>query len=150
MRDVSGSADIMTTFNPVRVEKIGGNLTVDNSSGEVIATDIKGDVSVKNTFNPVVLKQTSGSILVKSESGLVAVTEMNALPDGATVIISTTFNPIDLILPANTDAVVKAKTEFGEIESDFPVHMSKREVSLKSGQVLIDLKTSDDITVLKK
>jgi DUF4097 and DUF4098 domain-containing protein YvlB len=114
----------------------------------VKSSNIDGDITITNSFNPVKLKQTAGSIIIRSQSGSVNVSDFKILPATATIDILTTFEKIELNLPAGTEAAVQAKTSFGKIESDYPVYMnSSKPLKVKAGQVIIKLETDSDIIV---
>jgi DUF4097 and DUF4098 domain-containing protein YvlB len=110
---------------------------------------------VKNSFKNVVLRRTSGSITIAGESSSVDVEEIKALPPGSVIDIKTSFNPIQITLPAGIEVQGTARTEFGKIITDIPVYLrdsesaSGRTVSFGTGKggVRLKLETSADITV---
>jgi DUF4097 and DUF4098 domain-containing protein YvlB len=153
--DVKKSATIATSFNGVEARRIGGGLTVEGESSAVLAEDIGGAVSVRNSFKNVVLRRTSGSITIAGQASSVDVAEIKALPPGSAIDIKTSFNPIQITLPAGIEVQGTAKTGFGKIITDIPVQLrdsgrdSGRTVSFGTGKggVTLKLETTADITI---
>lgn len=153
--DIGGDASIKSSFQSIAASRIRGHLTVDGESSAVMAEDIGGAVRVRNSFKNIVLRRTSGSITIAGESSSVNVEEIKALPPGSAIDIKTSFNPIQITLPAGIEVQGTAKTEFGKIITDIPVTLRDsgsaggRAVSFGTGKggVTLKLETSADITI---
>jgi len=120
----------------------------------VTAEDVAGNVNIVNSYKYVVLKRTSGSILVEGSSSPIEVTQIRNLPKDGKVELTTTYKPILLHLPRNTDAVISASTRYGKIISDFPVYLNQGDdknirIELGEGKTQVSLKTSANITIKK-
>ena len=91
----------------------GGNIVVDN---------VSGDVDVNNTNGAVTLNHISGSVVAHALNGKVLVTLDKVSPHKA-MSFSSLNGAIDVTLPADVKANVKMKTDNGEIYTDFDVKM---------------------------
>lgn len=63
------AASVWTSYEPVRLERIGGNASVDSRHGDVRVLEAKGDVEVTARYGSVELKDVSGRASVSSEHG---------------------------------------------------------------------------------
>jgi hypothetical protein len=141
--NVEGDASIQSSFGQVRVEHIGGNLDVTSSSSHVTADDIAGDVNITNSFNDVLVRQTSGSIRVTSESGMIEVSDISLLPQNAEVSLKASFGSIRLMLKSDVDAWITASSEFGKIQSDFPVYLGEE------GRSTVRINLGDEVVPIR-
>jgi DUF4097 and DUF4098 domain-containing protein YvlB len=89
----------------------GGNITVDNVSGEIEVNNVNGGVKLTNV---------SGSVIAHALNHNVVVTLTKATPDKS-MSFSSLNGDIDVTLPADIKAKAKLKTDNGEIYSDFDV-----------------------------
>jgi DUF4097 and DUF4098 domain-containing protein YvlB len=62
--DVSGNADVETSFDGVHLSRIGGEAKVRTEHGEVRASGVKGALSAEATYNGVFLEQIEGPVEV--------------------------------------------------------------------------------------
>jgi hypothetical protein len=63
------TASVWTSYEPVRLERIGGNASVDSRHGDVRVLEAKGDVEVTARYGTVELKDVSGRVTVSSQHG---------------------------------------------------------------------------------
>jgi hypothetical protein len=89
----------------------GGNITVENVTGEIEVNNINGGVRLTNV---------AGSVVAHALNHNVFVTLTKATPDKA-MSFSSLNGDIDVTLPADIKAKAKLKTDNGEIYSDFDV-----------------------------
>lgn len=89
----------------------GGNLVVENVSGEVEAQNMNGQVTVNNV---------SGSVVAHSMNGKVVAT-LDKVDPGKNMSFSTMNGEVDVTLPADTKANLKMRTDNGDIFTDFDV-----------------------------
>jgi hypothetical protein len=108
----------------VKVDDIGGRLTVENSNGSVKADSVHGPASVRTSFGSVRLDQIYGGVDVENQNGTV---EVAALPvktsTGAcnAINLRTSFSPIRLYIDENSKYDVTAHTSLGRVSSELPV-----------------------------
>ena len=89
----------------------GGNITVENVTGEIEVNNVNGGVRLTNV---------AGSVVAHALNHNVFVTLTKATPDKA-MSFSSLNGDIDVTLPADIKAKAKLKTDNGEIYSDFDV-----------------------------
>jgi hypothetical protein len=89
----------------------GGNITVDNVSGEIEVNNVNGGVRLSNV---------SGSVIAHALNHNVVVNLTKATPDKS-MSFSSLNGDIDVTLPADIKAKAKLKTDNGEIYSDFDI-----------------------------
>jgi hypothetical protein len=89
----------------------GGNITVENITGEIEVNNVNGGVRLTNV---------AGSVIAHALNQNVVVTLTKATADKA-MSFSSLNGDIDVTLPADIKAKAKLKTDNGEIYSDFDV-----------------------------
>jgi len=104
----------------------GGNITVENVTGEIEVNNVNGGVKLTNV---------AGSVIAHALNHNVFVTLTKATPDKA-MSFSSLNGDIDVTLPANIKARAKLKTDNGEIYSDFDVKIdpSSRQPVIEEGR----------------
>jgi DUF4097 and DUF4098 domain-containing protein YvlB len=91
----------------------GGDIVVENVSGEIEANNHSGDLS---------LTGIAGSVVAHTFNGCVTVEFTDITPDKP--MSFTTFNgDIDVTYPADVKADVKIKSQHGDIYSDFKINL---------------------------
>lgn len=91
----------------------GGNLVIENISGEIEANNMNGQVTITNV---------SGSVVAHSMNGKVEVSLNKIAPD-KNMSFSTMNGDVDVTLPADAKANFKMRADNGEIYTDFDVKM---------------------------
>jgi hypothetical protein len=91
----------------------GGNITVENVTGEI---------EVKNTNGGVRLVNVAGSVIAHALNQNVEVSMTKATPDKSMSFTSLNGD-IDVTLPADIKAAARLKSDRGEIYSDFDIKM---------------------------
>ena len=91
----------------------GGNLTIEDISGEIEANNMNGQVTVTNV---------SGSVVAHSMNGKVTASLTKVTPDKS-MSFSTMNGNVDVTLPADTKANLKMRADNGEIYTDFDVKL---------------------------
>ena len=91
----------------------GGDITVENVTGEI---------EVNNTNGGVRLVNVAGSVIAHALNQNVEVTMTKATPDKSMSFTSLNGD-IDVTLPANIKAAARLKSDRGEIYSDFEIKM---------------------------
>ena len=118
---VKGDADIETSFDSLKVEEVQGDAILVNQNGGVVASGITGSVKASTSFaalevtgggNKFVCHNQYGSIRLRATSA--ALTNIQA---------ETSFDTLEVRLPAALKPAIRARTTFAEVVSDFPVLM---------------------------
>lgn len=91
----------------------GGTLTVD---------DVEGELEINNTNGPIRLNNVSGSVVANSVNGGVfaKLTRLNAQKAMAFTSLN---GAVDVTLPASTKAVLKLRSDHGDVFTDFDVQL---------------------------
>lgn len=92
------------------------------NGGNIVVENVSGDIDVDNTNGAVTLTHISGSAVAHALNGRVLVTLDKVNPNKAMSFSSLNGN-VDVTLPADLKANVKMKTDNGEIYSDFDVKL---------------------------
>ncbi|HZS08904.1 MAG TPA: DUF4097 family beta strand repeat-containing protein [Blastocatellia bacterium] len=138
--DVAGDVDAGSTSDTVTVEKIKGRVTASTVSGRIIARDVQegvrtntvsGSIEITSVRGGIGADSTSGSILLRdveseevrvhSHSG--SVRFQGRVSRNGRYDFDSFSGEILILLPADTDFDLLAKTASGEIETDFPVQV---------------------------
>ncbi|HEX5432542.1 MAG TPA: DUF4097 family beta strand repeat-containing protein [Bryobacteraceae bacterium] len=116
----STSADLSIQVPPetsVEVKTFGGgNVSIENISGEIEANNMNGQVNITDV---------SGSVVAHSMNGKVQVTLNKVAPD-KNMSFSTMNGDVDVTLPADTKANFKMRADNGEIYTDFDVKVDSQ------------------------
>ena len=91
----------------------GGNVAIENISGEIDVNNVNGGISITNA---------SGSVLANSQNGKITVSLNKVTPDKP-MSFSAFNGVVDVTLPADIKANVRMKTNNGQIWSDFDVKL---------------------------
>lgn len=138
--DVSGDVEAGSTSDNVTVERVRGRVTASTISGRILARDVqegvrastvsgtiemtavKGAISADSTSGNIVLRDVeSDEVRAKSFSG--AVRFQGRVSDKGRYIFDSFSGEVVIVLPANTDFNLTARTASGDIETDFPVQL---------------------------
>ena len=90
---------------------LGGKILVENIAGEIDIEQLNGEITVTNASGPVVAHSTNGKITAS----------LSRLAMGKSMSFSTFNGDIDLTLPADAKATLKARADVGDIFTDFDV-----------------------------
>ena len=132
--DAKSDLSVDTRFASVRAERIHGSANVDDANGSVSLTDVGGDVKVRTSFASAFVRNAGGAIDVRSQNGTVSVAGVRA---GAChpITLNTTFSPIRLTLPGNSNYDVSARTSFGRISTDIPITTNSAGGDMLNGRI---------------
>lgn len=101
------------------------NLETTND-GDIRVEGVSGDLEVENVNGSVSLLNVTGSIVTSTVNGEIQVTLLKAAA-GKPMSFTTMNGDIDVTLPADVKATVKAKSEQGDIYTDFDLVLRKVE-----------------------
>lgn len=146
LQSLSGSFSLRGVKSDTRAETTSGDITLDDSSGQVYLNAISGSIDVRN------VKQNEGadSFKIKAQSGDISLERVNylsveassvsgdvtwfgALARGATYKLNTVSGDVTVVLPSDSSFTVKATVmQGGEIISDFQIKTAST-VEVKRG-----------------
>jgi hypothetical protein len=99
------------------INSVSGSLTISGISGRLKAASVSGEVKIKDV---------SGTVNASSVSGEVEV-EITKLSGDDDMKFSSVSGAVDVRIPANLDATVNMSTLSGDLKTDFPLEVKKRE-----------------------
>ncbi|OCX54050.1 hypothetical protein BEL04_07180 [Mucilaginibacter sp. PPCGB 2223] len=113
----------------------GGNLTVNN---------VSGDMELSNTNGGIKMSGISGSVVANTTNGPVNVAFKSIDPKAA-MAFTTLNGSVDITFPANLKANIKLKTDHGNIYTDFDVvnDARKPEITRTAKDGMYNLKIDD-------
>src|SRR5947209_7716320 len=92
------------------------------NGGDIVVDHVSGEIEIDNTNGSAIATHISGSAVIHSLNGKVQASLDKVTPDKA-MSFSTLNGDIDVVLPADTKARVKMKSDNGEIYSDFDIRL---------------------------
>jgi DUF4097 and DUF4098 domain-containing protein YvlB len=92
------------------------------NGGNIVVENVSGDLDIDNTNGAVTLSHVSGSAVAHALNGRVLVT-LDRVSANKAMSFSSLNGDVDVTLPADVKANVKMKTDNGEIYSDFDVKL---------------------------
>lgn len=163
LRNISEGVEASTYEGDVSVENSSGAMTLDSSSGNIIAFEVSpseiGDIFKAKTNNGKIALQDLSfrQIEVNSISG--AINYNGSLLNGGIYNFGTANGSINLIMPQNTSCRVVATYGFGGFNSELPINKetenntprTQRIVgTMGTGNATLNLTTSSGSIKLKK
>ena len=94
------------------------------NNGDSYVRDVRGDMEISNTNGSITLENISGSVLADTVNGSVAAT-FESIYENSDMAFSSLNQDVDITLPKNVKANIKAKTENGEILTGFDVDFER-------------------------
>lgn len=93
--------------------------------GSINITDMEGPIEIKANTSGITVKNAAKGLVARSTSSDIEVS-FAALPADQPISITSVSGEIDLALPTDAKATVKAKAMTGEIYSDFELALKKQ------------------------
>jgi hypothetical protein len=103
--------------------------SLDNGKVEVI--NMNGVIEVENTSGDITLENIAGSAVLNSVYGKINAVFRSVDPDSP-MMLTTFEGDINITLPSSSGALLKMKSEEGEILSDFDIKPVKRQQVVKN------------------
>jgi hypothetical protein len=101
-----------------------GEIEIIGVDGELVLNNIRDDIILTNVFGPAVISTVYGKIKAGFRENV---------PDRP-MAFSTLSGKIEIILPFQTSALLKMKSEFGQIYTDFPLELLEGEIHLEKSK----------------
>jgi hypothetical protein len=119
-----GDADIETSFDNLSVDGIQGDAILKNQNGGVTASGITGSVKASTSFAAMEIAGAGSKFVCHNQNGAI---RLSATSTALTSIeAKTSFDTLEVHLPASLKPAIQARTTFADVESDFPVLMKSR------------------------
>src|SRR5262249_17285100 len=123
---VDGDLSIDTGSGPVKVSQVkNGRLSIDTGSGDVTGTDLQGqEVSIDTGSGEIMLTTLrSPRVSLETGSGPVTADLQDQIHD---LQVETGSGDISIKAPPTLGAEVEIETSSGEIETDFPLQVTRQ------------------------
>jgi hypothetical protein len=114
---VKGNATVTNSYAPINVENVQGALTIRGRNNSVDAQHVDGDLTVDSSYENVTVDDPKGAVKISSRNG--EVTLSFEKPPQKDVTVTAQYGTVRLDLPSASSFNVDARTEFGEIDSEF-------------------------------
>lgn len=96
------------------------------NNGDIEVENVNGEIEANNTNGGISLINIGGSVLANTTNGEVKVV-FSKVEANASMAFSTFNDNVDVTFPSNVKADIKAKTERGDVYTDFDMKIDKRE-----------------------
>ena len=96
------------------------------NDGHIHVEGVNGEMEVSNVNGDITLKDVSGSATTDTTNGEVKV-NFNSVHSGSDMAFSSFNGNVEVVFPSSLKANVKAKSDMGDIYSDFDMAISKKE-----------------------
>ncbi|MFH1570241.1 MAG: hypothetical protein ABIL09_19775 [Gemmatimonadota bacterium] len=149
------SARVESQFGTVTAADVAGDLDIEGSSARIAVDGVGGAVDIRDSFQLVEIRGSAGPVKVQT-SGPITVAGIRQIPAGSQWLLATRFNPVTLVLPATADVTVRAFSQFGPVESDFPVERAQgwdEVATIRLGdadRAAIEIRNTKDIEVRRE
>lgn len=114
---ISGDVDISDVTGEVRAKSVSGNVFLKGAQGDVTASSVSGNVEVGGVAGIVNAKSTSGNVQV----------EIIRLDNAGNMDFGSVSGNVTVRVPGNLDALVEMSALSGDLRSDFPIQIEKKE-----------------------
>ncbi len=154
--DVAGDFNANTASGDVTIKQFQGNIAANTASGDMKIDNIQGDVKANSASGDIEIRGAAGMVSAKTASGDVKV-ELASIDGTGEMQFASASGDITVKVPSQLNAQVQISTGSGDITSDFPLNVEKREgggkkasASIGSGTLVIKMSAaSGDIRLLK-
>lgn len=117
---IGKSVKFHSTRTDLELGKLDGDLTMD--SGDLRANSIAGPFEVRTKAKDIRLEDISGPITVENSHGEI---DLHPKAPFGDVNVSNHQGAIHIVLPESAGFTVEARSSRGELESDFPLNVTK-------------------------
>lgn len=117
MRHVSFSISVPRNFSLELSTVNGGDIIVENVSGEMEIQNVNGEITLTNVGGSAVANTVNGDIIAS----------FTAIEPNKPMAFSNLNGDIDVTLPTNAKVTAKMKSEWGEMFTDFNMDISRQD-----------------------
>lgn len=118
LRGLSGEVRIRCGNGDIKLSRVFGAVYIRTGSGDIFGKEVKGDLDLETGSGDVALTFVEGEVRILTGSGDV---KLKGDLSESTWKIRTSSGDVFLILPEDTEAEVFLRTDFGDIECEFPL-----------------------------
>lgn len=117
MREVSFNISVPRNFSLELSTVNGGDIVVENVSGEMEIQNVNGEITLTNVSGSAVANTVNGDIIAS----------FNTIAPNKPMAFSNLNGDIDVTLPASAKVTAKMKSEWGEMFTDFDMDISRQD-----------------------
>jgi len=114
---VKGSVTVDNRYAPISIENVEGQVTITGRNNSVNVEHVEGDISADSSYQNVTIKDPRGGVKITSRNGDLLLS-FERVPQ-KDVQISSRYGNVTLELPSSSAFTIDARTEYGEVDSDF-------------------------------
>ncbi|MBI1763380.1 MAG: DUF4097 family beta strand repeat protein [Acidobacteria bacterium] len=114
---VSGDVEVSNVTGELRAKSVSGSVVIKGAVGNVTANSVSGNVEVGEVAGTVNAKSTSGNVQV----------EIVRLESAGNMDFGSVSGNVTVRVPGNLDADVEMSALSGDLRSDFPIQIEKKE-----------------------
>lgn len=103
------------------------------NDGNIYVEGVNGEMEISNVNGHITLKDISGSATTDTTNGEVKV-NFNSVKSGSDMAFSSFNGNVEVTFPSTLKANVKAKSDMGDVYSDFDMAISEREPQVEKGE----------------
>jgi len=115
--ECKGNFEITNAYQSVFLNRIKGSVEVKNDYANINAFGVSGDFTAVNSFGTIVANDIEGSFDLTSNSGVIKLSLDNPYLKNSRILSN--FGTVELQVDPNSDYLIDALTEGGNISSDF-------------------------------
>jgi len=121
--DIDGSVTVANRLGDVMVQRVMGDLMLTNTDSQVLIADVLGETRIENHRGEIHAEQLGGDVVITNERGDVDLA-LDQIRERL-YRLNSTFGVIRLNLPPDPSALISAETQYGTIDSDFPLEITR-------------------------
>jgi len=121
-------ASFSTSYGNVRVEKASGDVDARSSSGDVRVTGFEGAIEARSSYGSVEVEGVLTALVADTQSGDVIARALAGSRVESTWKLSSSYGDVTLVVPEGFACDLDARTEYGAVEVDVPLHVAAGEL----------------------
>ena len=102
------------------------------NNGDIKVEGVTGEMEISNVNGHITLESVSGSVLANTTNGELKVS-FNSIASGKEMAFSSFNGNVEVVFPKSLKANVKAKSDMGDVYTDFDMAVSKNEPQVDRG-----------------
>ncbi|MEM8508903.1 MAG: DUF4097 family beta strand repeat-containing protein [Bacteroidota bacterium] len=102
------------------------------NNGDIKVEGVNGEMEISNVNGHITLESVSGSVLANTTNGQLKVS-FNSIASGKEMAFSSFNGDVEVIFPKSLKANIKAKSDMGDVYTDFDMAVSKNEPQVDRG-----------------
>ncbi len=100
--------------------------------GDITVQGVNGEMEISNVNGNITLESVSGSVVANTTNGELVV-DFNSITKGKEMAFSSFNGDVNITFPKSLKANVKAKSDMGDVYTDFDMVISKNEPQVDKG-----------------